>query len=75
MMFYMKAEKSKIKFLDLNNRKEVKQWCDKFNCSEEVLRYCVANVGYSLISIEAFLCMNSDWIHMKLNNGDKYTKN
>lgn len=49
-------------YLNLLDQKEIDKWCSFFKCDENTLRYCVRNVGKSIVSIESFLSMNKDWI-------------
>lgn len=38
--------------VDVNNRDDVRYWCEKFGCSEVELRAAVARVGAAAIDVE-----------------------
>lgn len=56
--------------LDLSDKAEIEKWCCFLKCDEETLRYCISNVGRSIVSVESFLSMNRDWINTRENTGD-----
>jgi Protein of unknown function (DUF3606) len=48
-------ERERINIQDPSN---LQQWCQRFECSERELMYCVGKVGTSVSSIESYLYMN-----------------
>lgn len=62
----LEEEESRSVNLDFSDKIEIEKWCQILNCEEDVLRFCATHVGNSIVSIEAFLNMNRDWISLKL---------
>ncbi|NRA13386.1 MAG: hypothetical protein HRT57_15685 [Crocinitomicaceae bacterium] len=43
-------------------------WCNKLGCTEKQLQYCIAQIGTSWISVEAFWEMNRNRIQKSVPN-------
>jgi hypothetical protein len=48
--------------LDTSDCNEVYKWCQFLNCSEETLFICMYYSGNSIVSVQAFLSENKEWL-------------
>jgi hypothetical protein len=49
--------------ISLSEEWEIRDWCDKFGCSEAELRRAVAKVGHSAKAVEEYLAHQNDDDH------------
>lgn len=54
--------------INVQDRTSIETWCERLECSESELMYCVSKVGTSIASIECYLYMNRSLLQKWFGN-------